>query len=150
MVQNALFEFADKINEIMPAIIQGFTRRQANELYKGKITLPQFLILNYLSEKCESRMTDIAHFMQVTTAAITGIISRLVRAGYVVRIYEPKDRRIIKIRLTARACALVKKINQQRRKAIINIFGNISEDDRKNYLKILMQIKDILSKDRKI
>ena len=94
-------------------------------------------------------MTDIAHFMQVTTAAMTGIVARLVRDGYVVRIYVPKDRRIIKIRLTAKASALVKKINQQRRKALINVFGNISADDRKNYLRILMQIKDILSNGKK-
>lgn len=146
MLKNGLFKFADKINEIMPVIIQGFSRRQSNELYEGKITLVQFLILNFLSRKCESRMTDIARFMQVTTPAMTGIVARLVRDGYAVRIYDPKDRRIIKIRLTAKAGALVKKINQQRRKTIINVFGNISADDRENYLRILMQITDILSK----
>jgi hypothetical protein len=32
MLQGSLLEFADKMNEVMPGIIQGFARRQADEL----------------------------------------------------------------------------------------------------------------------
>lgn len=147
MAQDSLLEFADKMNEVMPGVIQGFARRQANELYKGKITLPQFLILDFLSQRVESKMTDMARFMHVTTAAMTGIVERLFGHGYVTRVYDPEDRRIIKIKLTHRGNELVKKINTQRRSMIIKIFGSISEGDRKDYLRILMQIKEILTKE---
>ncbi|MFH1889022.1 MAG: MarR family transcriptional regulator [Candidatus Omnitrophota bacterium] len=147
MSQSSLLEFADKMSEVMPGVIQGFARRQANELYKGKITLPQFLILDFLNRQGESRMTDIAHFMHVTTAAMTGIVERLVNAGYAARVYNPEDRRIIKIKLTARGSELVRRVNEQRRKMIINIFGSIREDDRRDYLRILVRIKEILTRD---
>lgn len=147
MLQNSLLEFADKMNEIMPGIIQGFARRQADELYKGKITLPQFLILDFLSRQGESRMTDMAHFMHVTTAAMTGIVDRLVGYGYVVRVYHPEDRRIIKIKLTAQGNALLKKINRHRRQMVINIFGRLSQGNRRDYLRILLEIKEIFTKE---
>ena len=146
MLQDSLLQFADKMNEVMPGIIQGFARRQADELYKGKITLPQFLILDFLSQQGESKMTDMAHFMHVSTAAMTGIVDRLVGYGYVVRVYDPEDRRIIKIKLTPGGNELVRKINEQRRRMVIKIFGSISETDRQDYLRILMQIKEILTK----
>ena len=146
MLQESLLEFANKINEVMPVIIREFARRQANELYKGKITLPQFLVLDFLNRQGESQMTHLANFMHVTTAAMTGIVERLVRDGYAVRVYDIKDRRIIKVKLTSKGNELVKRINQQRQRMIIKIFGNISEADRKDYLRILMQIKDILAK----
>ncbi|PIP20590.1 MAG: hypothetical protein COX40_03905 [Candidatus Omnitrophica bacterium CG23_combo_of_CG06-09_8_20_14_all_40_11] len=149
MLQGSLLEFADKMNEVMPGIIQGFARRQADELYKGKITLPQFLILDFLSQQGESRMTDMAHFMHVTTAAMTGIVDRLVGYGYVARVYDPEDRRIIKIKLTSKGLELLKKINQQRRQMIIDIFGKISQVERRDYLRILMRIHDILNKEDK-
>jgi DNA-binding MarR family transcriptional regulator len=136
------------MNEVMPGIIQGFARRQTDELYKGKITLPQFLILDFLSQQGESKMTALAHFMHVTTAAMTGIVDRLVGYGYVVRVYEPEDRRIIKIKLTPRGNELVRKINAQRRRMVIKIFGSISEADRQDYLRILMQIHNILIKEK--
>ncbi len=147
MMKGTLLAFADKMNEIMPVIMQGFARRQVNELYKGKITLPQFLILDFLSRQGESKMTDMARFMQVTTAAMTGIVDRLVRDSYCIRVYDPRDRRIVKIKLTAKGNALVKKINTQKQQMVIKIFGNISEGDRRDYLRILMQIKEILTKE---
>src|SRR3989338_6377243 len=143
----SLSGFADRINEIIPVLIRAFARHQSNELFKGKITLPQFLILYFLNKEGESKMSDLAHFMKVTTPAMTGLIERLVKYGYVVRNYEQDDRRIIKIGLTAKGALLVKKINAQRRQMLIGVFGKLSEADRRDYLRILMNISDILLKE---
>jgi len=145
----SLSEFADKITEIMPVIMKEFARRQANELFKIKITLPQFLILNFLHNSQESKMTELAKFMKVTTAAMTGIVDRLVRDKYVARQYDPKDRRIIKIKLTTKGDNLVNKASQQRRDMIISVFGKISEEERQDYLRILTHIYEILTTEQK-
>ena len=144
MTQASLSEFADKINEVFPMVIREFLKRQTNELSKGNITMPQMVILNFLYNHGESRMTDLAHFMSVTTAAMTGIIERLVRYGYVLRISEPNDRRIIKIKLTSKGAVIVKKINQQKRRMIIDIFSKLPQQERDDYLRIILHIRDIL------
>lgn len=145
MPEISLSEFADKLNQLMPAVIKEFARRQTNELYKGKITLPQFLILGFLDRGGESRMTDIARFMGITTAASTGIVDRLVKSGYAVRDYDAKDRRIIRMKLTQSGSILVKKVNKERRQMIIDIFGKISSLEREKYLEILTHIYSILT-----
>lgn len=144
----SLSEFADRMCETFPVVIREFLRQQTNELCKGRITLPQFIILDSLSKQGDSKMTDLAHFMGVTTAAMTGIVDRLVRYGYAQRTFDPKDRRIIKISLTAKGSALVRKINQQRHNMIISIFGRISQQDRQEYLRIIMQIRDNLIREK--
>ena len=149
MSQISLSEFADKLNQLMPQIMRGFMRRQTNELFKGKITLPQFLILNFLSKEGESKMTNLAHFLEVSTPAATGIVDRLVRYGYLTRVFYPQDRRIIKIRLTAKGLALVHKTIQQKRQSIVHVFSQISEKERDEYLKILMRIRDIIAQEKK-
>lgn len=146
----SLGEFADRISEVMPVIIKEFARRQVNELYKGKITLPQFLILELLYRQGESKMTALAQVMRVTTSAMTGIVERLVRDGYLIRVDDPLDRRIIKVKLTGKGHQLVKKINQQKLQMTLKIFGKISEKDRADYLRILLQIKEILSKENSV
>lgn len=147
MLELSLQEFADKLNEIMPVIVKEFLKKQSDEL--GKVTMPQFFILDFLNRHGESRMTDLSNFMGVTTAAMTGIVARLVKNKYVQRIYEPQDRRIIKVRPSEKGVELVKKINQQKRKIIINTFGKISQKEREDYLRILMRIHDILTKGKK-
>ena len=139
-----LFEFADQINELVPALMREFARRQANELCKGKITFPQFLILDFLSRENESTMTDISRFMCVTTATMTGIVNRLVEAGYCQRIFDPQDRRIILMKLTSRGDTIVKKINDERRKMIVDVFGKLSLKERDDYLHILTRIREMI------
>lgn len=140
----SLIQFADKMAEVMAVLMKGFAKCQMHELYKDKLTLPQMLILNFLHIENESKMKDLAIFMGVTTPAMTGIVDRLVKSGYCKREYDAADRRIIKISLTAKGNDLVKKINDHKRQMVINIFGKISEADREEYLRILLQIKEIL------
>lgn len=147
MSEISLDGFADKLNEIMPVIMKEFARRQVCELYKGKITLPQFLVMDFLHRNGQSQMTQIANFMGVTTAATTGIVARLVKCGFCARGAEPADRRIIKVRLTQKGNELVKKVNEERHKMVLKIFGRISDKDRSDYLRILEQIKTILTEE---
>lgn len=141
----SLSEFADKMNEVMPSLIREFARRQANELYKGKITLPQFLVMDFLNEKGESKMTGLADFMHVSTAAMTGTVERIIKYDYAQRVYDPGDRRIIRIKLTGKGAALVRKVNRQRHKMIVDIFGRISAHEREEYLNILKRIRSVLT-----
>lgn len=142
-----LSEFAGQLSSIMQVITKEFVRRQANELYMGKITLPQFFVLDHLHFNGATKMKDLAVSMGVTTAAITGIVERLVRQRLVERIPQPLDRRIIKVRLTVAGERVVKKIHEHKREMLINIFGKIPRRDREEYLRILTQIKEVLRKE---
>lgn len=140
----ALSDFAEKIEEVMPTVMRGFAKMQTNELFKGKITLPQFFVLSHLDKHGESKMNELAKVMDVTTAAATGIVDRLVRYGYIMRTYDPKDRRVINVRLTQKGSDLVKKICRQRREVTTDVFGKISKEERETYLAIMMHIRDVL------
>jgi len=143
----SLNDFADKMGEIMPVMMKEFSKCMTTELHRGKVTLPQIMILHFLDIEQEAKMKDLARFMGVTMAAMTGIIDRLVKSGHCARIYDAQDRRVIKIKLTAKGDNLIKSINEGKRQMILKIFGEISESDRQDYLRILLQIKEILLKE---
>jgi len=104
--------------------------------------------MGFINGRGQAKMTDAARFMSVSTAAMTGIVNRMVRDGLVARLYDLKDRRVINIKLTPKGTALVKKIKEQRRAAIIKVFGMISEKERGDYLKIITRIHSILTNDK--
>jgi len=135
-----LADFADSLDEIMADIVRAFMRQKSDELFKGKITMPQFFLMLFLKKQGESRMTDIARVLSVTTAAATGVVERLVKGGYVTRVFDPHDRRIIRVRLSPKGSATVHKVIEQRRQMIISIFGKVSQDDREQYLAILRRV----------
>jgi len=143
----SITSFADKMEQIMPEIMKGFIHRLHSDVFQGKVTLPQLLILELLNRQGASKMTDLAKYMNVTTAASTGIVQRLVLLGYVQREFDQKDRRVIKIKLSVKGAELLKKLTQQRRQLITKTFSQISEVDRGEYLRILMQVKEVLGKE---
>lgn len=144
-MQVSISEFADKLMEIMPVLSREFLKKQPGEFAKCKITLPQLVILSFLKKHEQAKMSDIAHYMNVTTAAMTGIVDRLVRDGDVTRIYDPDDRRIIKINLTPKGSKLIEKTHEQKKQMIVHLFSRVSQKDREDYLRVLTNMRDILA-----
>lgn len=148
MTSMSLREFADRVAEMMPFLAREIFRPESRELYNMKVSLPQFAILNFLNHHKEPKMSDMARFLNVSTAAITGIVGRLVRDGYVVRKSDPNDRRVIKIKLTTKGSGILNKIIDHKKNMVMRIFGMISQKERDEYFKILSHIKQNLDKER--
>ncbi|MFA5115264.1 MAG: MarR family transcriptional regulator [Candidatus Omnitrophota bacterium] len=148
MPEAGLMGFADKLSQVMPVLIREFIRDEARELYHGHVTPPQVLVMDFLFANGESKMKELASFMMVSTAATTGIVDRLVKAGYVRRLFEPTDRRIIKVNLTFKGSELLRKIKEQRRRIIMHTFSKVSQEDRMDYLRIISQIRDAFVKEQ--
>jgi len=138
----SLAEFVERVSGIMPVVMREFFRQETNEFYKLKITLPQFVVLDMLNRQGESRMSDLARLINVSTAAMTGIVDRLVRDGYAKRMHDPGDRRIVKAALTAKGAKSVKDMIDHRKMLTARIFEMISQEEREEYLKILTHIRD--------
>jgi DNA-binding MarR family transcriptional regulator len=136
--------FADRVSEIMPEIMREFMKRQKAGFYKLEVTMPQMIVLHFLDRHGESKMTEVADAMGVTTAAMTGAIERLVRDGYVSRLNDPNDRRIIKVKPTPKGTKIIKTFHQRKREMVMELFGKISQKEREDYLNILMHIRDHL------
>lgn len=139
-----LTAFADELNALIPHLMKEFAARQSNELYKGRISLPQFILLAYLAKDAHRKMKDVARALGVTTAAATGSVGRLVKTGYATRVFDDSDRRIVRVKLTSKGERIFKKINLQRRKVIVAIFSKLSSSERGNYLRTLKHISEIL------
>jgi DNA-binding MarR family transcriptional regulator len=147
MAELTLSEFADKVSELMPVIMKEFIRHQVTEFDKLKITMPQAYVLDMLSRKGEWKMSDLAKFINVTTAAMTGIIDRLVKGALVTRAHDPEDRRIVRVRLTPKGEKLVSDILAMRKEITVKMFGMISQAEREEYLRILAHIHEHLNEE---
>lgn len=147
MPDSELLDFSSAVSRIMPDIMRDFLRRQTKEVTEGNISLPQVLILDALKDRPSMRMGELAKYLSVTMAAVTGIADKLVRARLASRGSSPDDRRIVNISITPKGRSIIKKHNQAKQKAFMEMFGHLSPGDRKKYLEILTKIHQHLKKD---
>ncbi|MCK4918005.1 MAG: MarR family transcriptional regulator [Candidatus Omnitrophica bacterium] len=118
--------------------------RQSDPLTKGQMTLPQFLTLDLLNSNKTLMMKDIAGALYVSLPAATGMVKRLVGMKMVKRVYDKNDRRVVFISLTESGIKIIVRAKLARKKIIEEMFGNLSDKERKIYLKIIQKIKNNL------
>lgn len=144
MGELTLSQFADSVSEMMPVIMREFFKKEKNGFLKLKVTMPQLVILVLLDRRGESSMSDMAVAMDVTTAAMTGMVNRLVRYGFITREHAKDDRRVVRIALTPKGSKMVKDMLEARKEIVKSIFGKLTQRDREQYLGILQRIHDAL------
>jgi DNA-binding MarR family transcriptional regulator len=82
-------------------------RGPSNPWFSVNLTMPQLKILLALRLNGGAGGHELAQMMGVSPATMTGIVDRLVSAGYVSRREDPKDRRVRRVELTPDGTALM-------------------------------------------
>ena len=78
------------------------TKEQARE---HDLTGPQLTVIKLLAGIGEVSLTELSVSMQTKNSTVTGIIDRMEAADLVKRVRSDEDRRVIKIKLTAKGRA---------------------------------------------
>ena len=86
------------IAQLMPNIIRGI---QLDFFIKRGVTQTQFLVLSAIRAYGRCTMGTLARSLHVSMPTVTGIVNRLVRAGYLRRLPKAEDRRQVRVELTA-------------------------------------------------
>ena len=73
-----------------------------NEWQQIELTIPQVKTLFLLENAGPSRMGSIAGSLGIAVSATTTVVDRLVERGLVMRLADPKDRRVVICELTER------------------------------------------------
>jgi DNA-binding MarR family transcriptional regulator len=76
------------------------------------VSIPQALALNYLHDSPHFQATqgEIRKFLNLNSSTVSGIIDRLERKGYVARLPNTLDKRVVNIALTTSGDNLMKSI----------------------------------------
>lgn len=85
------------VARLMPHILRGI---QLEFFVRRGVTQTQFLVLGAIRACTRCPMGTLARNLHVTMPTVSGIVDRLVRAGYVRRVPQSDDRRQVLVELT--------------------------------------------------
>lgn len=93
------------------------------------VSPPQFFVLKILSSGRASTPKEVADALGVTPGNITGLIRKLERHGFVTRSRDAKDRRVVRLKVTAKARLGLEAVSKAARKAAGEAFDDWSLDE---------------------
>ncbi len=119
------------------------------QLIKVDLTTSQIKVLMSFSDKDSFTMTELskAHFVSVST--MTSMVDRLIHNGFLQRKKEDKDRRVVRIFLTAEGKKTVKDLLRVRRQELKKFFLELDDRERGLFVKSIENVAYYLSTVRK-
>jgi DNA-binding MarR family transcriptional regulator len=110
----------------------------------GRFSLSQIEILRYVSENKQPLMKDVADYLNITPPSATALIDSLVSQGYLKRIPDKKDRRIVKLTETLKGKKTLDDGMKVMKKGMKETFSKLSEKEINTLITIHSKLAKIL------
>ena len=89
--------------------------------------MSEFLVLRLIAHTGPSRVSRIAHKMQITSSAVTFLTDKLVDKGLILRKRGETDRRVVLVSITEEGARVLKELEALRRAAAERILEGLSD-----------------------
>lgn len=106
---------------------------------KADLTSPQVHALNWLA-RGPLAMGDLARLLGITEKTATGAVDRLERAGYVARVRDARDRRVVHVQLTRKGQATARRLDQLIDEKLGHLLSLLDAPARRDLFRILQQL----------
>jgi len=105
----------------------------------------QFITMNFVREEGPVSMKDIAIIFSFTPSSATSLVHGLVQLGYLERIEDNKDRRVIRLRTTALGRKKLSESENKAKKELKSVFLKLNDGDRNDMIRVLEKLSSILT-----
>lgn len=113
---------------------------------KYDVTRTQQIIMLSLSVSGTLTMSQLASKINTSNEQATRAVAQLVDKGFIVRMQNPNNRRVINIKLTDKATAFLKKMKTEMLDDLLSKFSDISEEEMNKLNESLAEVSKILKK----
>lgn len=103
----------------------------------SELMLLGFLMHHLTEDKDGIKVSDLSIKMGITPAGVTHTINSLEDGGYVERVSDPADRRIVLIRPTDKGKHAIERANAERLERLTGLVGFLGEKDSRELVRLL-------------
>ncbi len=104
------------------------------------LSMPQFSLMTQLYHRGACGMSGISERFEITPAAASQMVDKLVQSGYIVREEDPTDRRAKTLNLTPKGRQLIDAGNEERYRWVEDLAGKLNAEERARIVEALEQM----------
>ncbi|QQE76048.1 MarR family winged helix-turn-helix transcriptional regulator [Brevibacillus composti] len=105
------------------------------------ISPKQFILLRVLYDKEKSTVSDLATMLRQSNSATTIALNRLVKAGYVNRVRDEQDRRVVWVTVSDKAIPLIERLLCKRRDLMTRLLKSLTDEEVVQFTTYLRKMK---------
>lgn len=129
-----------KLFVVLSRSLESVEKQVIKDIKSHNMNLTEFAVMEFLYNKGEQPIQVIGKKVLLASSSITYVVDKLEQKGYLERIACPKDRRVIHGKLTDKGHELMDEIFPQHKKAMAEIFANLSKEEKEQSIGLLRKI----------
>lgn len=102
----------------------------------------QMHALCVIDERPGITMKDLAGVLMITAPTATTFVGRLVRLGCIQRVADPKNRKLVRLRITAKGRKLMHETMQRRMTVLKSVISHLTAKDQQDMARIYRKLID--------
>ncbi len=118
----------------------------AKDCAKAGITHSQLFVLAIIERHQNIGIKEISKKLNVSSSAATQLVDGLVANGFVTRKANLKDRRALRLALSAKGSTHIAALKQRRMRTMLTLFDALTDDELAVYLKLHKKILASITK----
>jgi MarR family transcriptional regulator, organic hydroperoxide resistance regulator len=139
-----LAQQTEQFHKLIEQLIRGLHASNPPEFIELELSPGQFIAGMVIQQHGTCTMSEIANALGVSLSAITGIIDRMVKHGFVERMRDDSDRRLVRVKLTEKGNSILNEDHQHKNQHLRSILGVLNETDRASLIDLIQKIIDAL------
>lgn len=123
-------QFSNSLRQWMDVFMHRSMRSWHLFVKSTGLTMPQFSILMQLHYKGSCGMSEISEHFDISNAAASQLVEKLVQGGYIERDEDPNDRRAKQIQLTSKGRKLIEMGVNERYRWMDDLTSKLSAEEK--------------------
>lgn len=146
MKEHQIEAVMSRLDEVMHQMMRRMHQKLSLSM-TDKLTGIQFMVLKRINEHGRITVSGMAEDLSVSLSAVTALIDRLYKLGYVIRIRDEDDRRLVWLELTDKGSEILSVCQVARWQVIEKCFKQLPGEDLQALLRIYERMHEILLKE---
>lgn len=122
-------QFVPTIRQFMDIAMHHSMRERAHFAKAIGLSMPQFGILMQLHYRRNCGVSDISDRFDITNAAASQLVDKLVQSGFIQREEDPQDRRAKLLNLTEKGRAFIQQGMEERYRWVDQLAGKLTAEE---------------------
>ena len=116
------------------------TQKTIGGLTRSEHELLVILLINFDDDTRALTVSEISSLLQITPAGVTHLINPLEQAGYIKRLGDPNDRRVVLIGLTDKGSRAANTLIADIQEHLIGLFNHLGEEDSMIFVHLMSRV----------
>jgi len=145
MADKETLELTQELFQLMKRTPRKLIMQKSQGMAPSEIEMLMMLTMRSESDQKALTVSELSSLLQITPAAVTHMINPLEEKGFVERLSDPSDRRVVIIGMTDKGLEIAQSFVGNAQNKLMGLVTHLGKDDSRTFIQLMNKVIDFMA-----